>query len=59
MILMLIQNLVKLCIRRNGVHSEDGAEIVVLNIIMKLSVILKQGGILQVEDREYTATTIQ
>jgi hypothetical protein len=55
---MLIQNLAKLRISRNGAQPEYGAEIVPLDLILKLSLILKHGGILQGEHRETAAATI-
>ena len=58
LIVVFIQNLTKLRVCRNRPHSEDGAQIVALNLLLKASLKLKQGGVLQVEHREGAAIAV-
>ena len=55
---MLVQDLSKLRVCRNRPHPEDGAQVIALDLILKASLKLKQGRILQVEHREGAAVAI-
>ncbi len=55
---MFIQNLAKLRVCGNRPHPEDGAQVIALDLLLKASLKLKQGRILQVKHREGAAVAI-
>ena len=55
---MLVEDLAKLRVCRNRPHPEDGAQVIALDLILKASLKLKEGGILQVEHPETASVAV-
>ena len=55
---MFIHNLAKLRVCWNRLYPEDGAQVITLDLLLKASLKLKQGRILQVKHREGAAVAI-